>query len=97
MIIEEKDFKLEFNQSCYRFDLYLPYIVNAKDNDKKREEFRIVSHDSTLENCLRKIIDYKISKELEVGSFKQYVDLFKKYVLELKSLFDVNHELLLKK
>ncbi len=40
MIIEEEDFKLEQHESYDRYDLELMYVVNAKDAEKRREEFK---------------------------------------------------------
>lgn len=78
MIIQEEDFKLELNDSCFdRYTLELIYVVNAKDPTKRREEFKEAGYDMTLETCLNKIINYRISKRQEVYTLKDYMIAYK--------------------
>lgn len=77
MIIEEKDFKLT-QDDCYdRFTLELLCIINAKDAEKKREEFKIEGYSMTLENCLNKIINYRLANKKEVYSLKEYIQEYR--------------------
>lgn len=77
MIIEEKDFRLE-QHDCYdRFDLELLHVVNAKDPEKRREEFKEAGYAMTLDTCLNKILNYRIDKKIEVGTLADYIKLYR--------------------
>jgi len=89
MIIEEKDFRLEQHECYDRFDLELLYVVNAKDPEKRREEFKESGHAMTLDTCLNKILNYRIDKKIAVGTLADYVKAYKeerKLLSELLSL-----------
>ena len=73
MIIEESDFKLEYDEASNWFDLYLLHIVNPKDADKRREEFKIAGYGMPLDSALRRIINYRLEKKFEVLTLKQYL------------------------
>lgn len=77
MTIEEKDFKLELNELNYRFDLSLLSVINAKDPEKRREEFKLYGYGMSLENCFNVIINYRIDKKIEVIDLKTYVRMYK--------------------
>lgn len=78
MIIQEDDFKLELNDSCFdRYSLELIQVINAKDPVKRREEFKEAGFDMTLETCLNKIINYRISRKKEVYTLKDYIIAYK--------------------
>ena len=66
MIIEEKDFKLSQIDSFDRFDLELLHIINAKNSEKRREEFKIEGYSMSLETCLQRIINYRLSNKQDV-------------------------------
>lgn len=97
MTIQEEDFKLEFDESCYRFDLYLPHVVNASNEDKKRIEFKIVSNSSTIENCIKKIINYRINNSSDFLTMKEYLQLYKSEADKLLNLFEIDYESVFKK
>lgn len=78
MVIEEKDFKLELNPANSKFDLYLLHVINAKSDEKRREEFKLEGHGMSLETCFRYIINYRIEKQHEILSLKEYVLAYKK-------------------
>ena len=83
MVIEEKDFKLTQIESFDRFDLELLYIINAKNPEKRREEFKVEGYSMTLETCLNKIINYRLSNNKDTYSLKEYI---KEYKAERKLL-----------
>ncbi|MDA3854954.1 MAG: hypothetical protein PF569_01750 [Candidatus Woesearchaeota archaeon] len=87
MIIEESDFKIEGEDT---FDLYLIKIVNAKDPDKKREEFRNIGHDMAIENCIKRIVIDRVNKKQDVYSLKEFLNSYKKEVKKIASLLDVH-------
>jgi hypothetical protein len=78
MIIEEKDFKLELNPINTKFDLYLLQVVNAKNEEKRREEFQLEGYGMSLETCFRYIINYRIDKKHDILSLREYVLAYKK-------------------
>lgn len=86
MIVKEHDFELELNEGCIKFDLSILYVVNAKKEDKKREEMKLVGYGMTLETCLHYIINYRLSQKKDVYSLKEYLDEFKN---EMKKLSDI--------
>ena len=51
---------LEFNPTNSKFDLYLLRVINAKNEEKRREEFQIEGYGMSLESCFRYIINYRI-------------------------------------
>lgn len=87
MTIQEDDFKLELNDTCFdRFSLELLYVVNAKDPVKRREEFKEAGYDMTLETCLNKIINYRISKKQDIYTPKEYLTAYRAERLLLSEL-----------
>ncbi len=83
MTIEEKDFTLEYNDTNSKFDLYLLHVVNAKDETKRREELKIEGYGMSLESCFRNIINYRIDKNHEILSLKEYIEEYRKEKDEL--------------
>ena len=73
MVIEESDFKLEYEENSNKFDLYLLHIINAKDEDKRREEFKIDGYGISLESAIKRIINYRLEKRLNVTTLKDYL------------------------
>ena len=92
MIIEEKDFLLELNPNGSRFDLSLLYVVNAKNPEKRREEFKLVGYGMHLESCFRTIINHRIASRHEVLSLKKYIEEYKKEKDELTNLIKVSFD-----
>ena len=86
MVIEETDFKLEIADDNLTYDLSLLYVINAKDIEKRREEFKTTDYNLQLETCLRKIINYRLSKRIDVTSFAEYVEEFKDERKKLEDL-----------
>ena len=87
MIIEEKDFKLEFDEGCFKFDLYLLHTVNAKIEEKKRDEFKLHGYSMTLESAIRHIILYRLNKKLDVVSLQNYIKEYQNEVKEISTIF----------
>lgn len=88
MVIEEKDFKLEFDEDCSRFDLYFLKVINAKDPDKRREEFVLRGYGYTLEAALKLVIDNRLSKRIETISLKSYLEEYSKETNFIKNITD---------
>ena len=86
MIIEEKDFKLSQIDSFDRFDLELLYVVNAKNPEKRREEFKTEGYSMSLEVCLQRIINYRLSNKQDVYSLKEYLKEYRNERIELENL-----------
>ena len=84
MIIEEKDFKLEFDEGCKRFDFYLLHVVNAKNPEKRREEFKLEGYSMLLESIIPRVINYRLNKKLDVVTLKEYLSEYKKEFDEFK-------------
>ena len=59
MVIEESDFKLEYEENSNKFDLYLLHTINAKDEEKRRDEFKIDGYGVSLESAIKRIINYR--------------------------------------
>ena len=78
MKIQEEDFYLEFDEGSKRFDLYLLQVINAKDPKKRREEFKIEGHTMLLESAIKKVINYRLNKKLDVTDLKTYLQEWKK-------------------
>lgn len=86
MIIEESDFKLEFDDNHSRFDLSLLRVINAKIPDKRREEFEIDAYGIDLDSALKRIINYRINKRSETITLKQYLEEYRKEVKIIENL-----------
>lgn len=84
MRIEEKDFALEYDDGCNRFDLYLLYVINAKSEEKRREEFKIYGHSMTLDSALSVVINLRLKNKFPVLSLKEYLKEYRSSVKELK-------------
>lgn len=74
MEIVESDFKLILDGD--RFDLYLLKVINAKNADKRREELVVAGYGMTLPTCLNLIINYRISRQKDVTTLKEYLELY---------------------
>ena len=85
MIIEEKDFRLEYEEAGNRFDLYLLQIVNAKDADKRREEFKLHGYGMTMEHALKVIINTRLKNKKEVFHYIVYKKLIFAKVTHIKN------------
>lgn len=87
MIIEENDFKLEFDEGCYRFDLYLLHVVNAKSEDKRREEFKLDGYSMTLTSAIRRIILYRLNKKLDTVNLENYIKEYQNEAKKISTIF----------
>ena len=86
MVIEESDFKLEYEENSNKFDLYLLHIINAKDEDKRREEFKIDGYGTSLESAIKRIINYRLEKRLNVTTLKDYLLQYKEELKNIENL-----------
>jgi len=92
IVIEESDFKMISSRpnDMRFFDLYLIHIVN-KGKPTERSEFKLVGYGIQLKNCLIRIANVRAVNDPDqthFTSFKQFVAHYKKYVDEVKLLFD---------
>lgn len=87
MVIEESDFKLEYDEGCSFFDLYLMHTVNAKDESKKREELKLKAYSITLESAINHIIKYRLNKRLDVTDLKTYISEYKNECRTITEIF----------
>lgn len=78
MVIEEEDFRLEYDDNCNRFDLHLIHTKNAKDPEKRADEFKLWGYGMPLSSCVSKIINYRIAKGFDTLSLQQYFEEYKK-------------------
>lgn len=85
MVIEEDDFRMELLDDSTKYDLYTIHVVNAKNEEKRREELKLVGYGMSFERCLHYIILHRLSKKKDTYSLKEYLADFKK---EVKSLID---------
>lgn len=86
MIIEENDFKLEGDLD--RFDLYLLKVINGKDPEKRREELTLYGYDMYLENAIKKIVMYRVSKKKDVYNLMEFLKYYKEEVNKLNNLLN---------
>ena len=86
MVIEESDFKLEYEENSNKFDLYLLHIINAKDEDKRREEFKIDGYGISLESAILRIINNRLEKRLNVTTLKDYLLQYKEELKNIENL-----------
>lgn len=84
MTIQEEDFKMI---SCggSHWDLELAKVVRPK-NGEPRIEFKPEGYGMSMESCMRRIINKRISDKKEVWSLKEYVEEHKRQLDELKKL-----------
>lgn len=90
MVIEGKDYKLEFDDEHSLFDLYLIKVINAKDAEKRREELVNYGYGMPLEHAIKKIINYRLSKKHDVLDLKLYLSEFKEERKILTELTSIN-------
>lgn len=86
MIIEESDFKLEYEENSNWFDLYLLHVVNPKDPEKRREEFKIAGYGMPIDSAIRRIINYRLNKKLDVTTLKEYLQEYRNQLKEIEKL-----------
>ena len=85
-MIEGDDFKLEYLPEHSKFDLYLLKTINAKNADKKREEFVLAAYGVSEESALKRIIRYRLNKREKTFTFEEYLSEFKKLFEEIKGV-----------
>ena len=82
MVIQGEFFQLiPVNEHSLQWDLKLLYKIGGKN---PREEYKDAGYGLTLENAIRKCIQYALNQRFEVLSLKEYLDEFKKLQEEIK-------------
>lgn len=92
MIIEGEDFRMEHVEDSTQFDLYTIHVVNAKSEEKRREELKLVGYSLSITSCLQHIINYRLSKNKETYTLKEYLKDYKAEAKLLTDLIDVKWE-----
>ena len=88
MVIQGEFFQLTpVNEHSLQWDLKLLYKIGGKN---PREEYKDAGYGLTLENAIRKCIQYALNQRFEVLSLKEYLDEFKKLQEEIKSQLQGN-------
>ena len=86
MVIEESDFKLEYEENSNKFDLYLLHTINAKDEEKRRDEFKIDGYGVSLESAIKRIINYRLEKKINTTTLKEYLNQYKEELKNIENL-----------
>ncbi len=82
MVIQGEFYQLTpVNEHSLQWDLKLLYKIGGKN---PREEYKDAGYGLTLENAIRKCIQYALNQRFEVLSLKEYLDEFKKLQEEIK-------------
>jgi hypothetical protein len=82
MVIQGEFFQLTpVNEHSLQWDLKLLYKIGGKN---PREEYKDAGYGLTLENAIKKCIQYALNQRFEVLSLKEYLDEFKKLQEEIK-------------
>lgn len=90
MVIEEKDFRLTpINDSSPLFDLEILHTVKPKSGEP-REEFKNAGYGLPLEHALRRVASYRIQKNNEVISIKEYLKQLNEIIQEFNKLCTTN-------
>lgn len=92
MVIEGEDYKLQYDSDHDRFDLYLLKVINAKDPEKRREEFVLYGYSMHLDSCLKKIINYRINKGNHTLDLKTYLEQYHTFVKALQNIVKTVNE-----
>lgn len=88
MVIQGEFFQLTpVNEHSLQWDLKLLYKIGGKN---PREEYKDAGYGLTLENAIRKCIQYALNQRFEVLSLKEYLDEFKRLQEEIKSQLQGN-------
>lgn len=82
MVIQGEFFQLTpVNEHSLQWDLKLLYKIGGKN---PREEYKDAGYGLTLENAIKKCIQYALNQRFEVLSLKEYLDEFKRLQEEIK-------------
>lgn len=79
MIIKESDFILTSikDDGSPFWDLELLFTVNPKKGEQ-RKEFKNAGYGLTLENAIKRIVNFRINNKYSVLDLKQYLNEYKK-------------------
>lgn len=82
MVIQGEFYQLTpVNEHSLQWDLKLLYKIGGKN---PREEYKDAGYGLTLENAIKKCIQYALNQRFEVLSLKEYLNEFKKLQEEIK-------------
>lgn len=82
MVIQGEFYQLTpVNEHSLQWDLKLLYKIGGKN---PREEYKDAGYGLTLENAIKKCIQYALNQRFEVLSLKEYLDEFKRLQEEIK-------------
>lgn len=83
MAIIQGDFfqLIPVNEHSLQYDLKLLYKIGGKN---PREEYKDAGYGLSLENAIKKCIQYAINQKFEVLSLKEYLDEYKKIQEKIK-------------
>ena len=85
MIIEEPDFKLTLSASGTSWDLELLRGVKSRDGSV-RYEFKLEGYGIPMDKCMQIIINYRLERNKETYSLKEYIRDYKEQIKQLKEL-----------
>lgn len=84
MVIEEKDFKITSDTGIF-WDLELLHTIRPKGKPE-RQEFTIEGYGLSLTNCMKRIINYRLSNKKEVYNLKEFLNEYVRESNELKTI-----------
>ena len=85
MIIEESDFKLTLSVTGLSWDLELLREIKSRDGSV-RKEFKLEGYGMSMDRCMQIITNYRLEKNKEVYSLKEYIRDYKHQIQQLKEL-----------
>ena len=88
MIIQGEDFIMELVPGTNVFDLQLIHIVNAKDESKRREEFKDAGFGLSREGCLERIIHDRLRRKKDVYTPSEYLKECKEERIAIQKIFN---------
>lgn len=90
MVIEEQDFRLTYITGCL-WDLELLQTIKPKSKPE-RQEFQIEGYGIPMENCIQRIIHYRLNEKQETYSLKEFLDNYKLELNKLSNLLNYGKE-----
>jgi hypothetical protein len=90
MIIEENDFRLTLTNG-YLWDLELLQTVRPKDKPE-RSEFQLEGYGIPLENCIKRIINYRLENKKDCYTLQSYFQEYKKELDIINNLVKNHYE-----
>ena len=85
MTIEQEDFRLTNDGLSSNWDLEVLKTIRPKGGPE-RQEFQIIGYGYSLDNAIRTIINYRLSKKKDVYTLKEYLQDYKQVKDSLTNL-----------